>query len=131
MKHLAILLISILNAVIVLAKPITQDVARTLDDIYFLKHSSRSSLELENSFSVEFNGSTVYYVFNYKGGGFVAIAADDAVKPVLAQSEIGFLEQNITNPNVRYWFEGLSKRLRVLFILTSVTPKLCPSGTAS
>jgi hypothetical protein len=116
MKHLAILLISILNAVIVLAKPVTQDEARTIADIYFLKHCSRPNLELENSFSVQFNGIMVYHVFNYKGGGFVAVAADDAVTPVLAQSETGFLERNITNPDVKYWFEGLSREIETIVL---------------
>lgn len=111
MKHLAILVISLLYAVIVMAKPVTQDLARTLADIYFLNHCSRTNLELENSFSVQYNGSIVYHVFNYKGGGFVAVAADDAVKPVLAQSETGFLEQHISNLNVRYWFEGVCKEI--------------------
>jgi len=114
MKHLALLFISILYAVNILANPVTQDEARIIADNYFRQHSSKSNPELDNSYSVRFNGSTVYHVFNYKGGGFVAVAADDAVIPVLAQSEKGFIEQNISNPNCRYWFEYLSKEIEYI-----------------
>ena len=114
MKRLALLFISILNAFNILAYPVTLDEARVIADKYFRQHNSRSNLELDNSFSARFNGITVYHVFNYKGGGFVAVAADDAVVPVLAQSEKGSIEQNTTNLNCRYWLECLSKEIEYI-----------------
>jgi hypothetical protein len=54
-----------------------------------------------------------YYIFNTAGqNGFVIIAADDAVKPVLAYStERSFDPENLS-PEVSYWLEGYRSQIQ-------------------
>jgi hypothetical protein len=95
------------------AKTKSEKEARVLADHYFSSYSVKSALILKNSFSVQYNGTTVYHVFNYEGGGFVVVSASDAVTPILAQSDEGFVAENITNPAVKYWFDSYSQRNRI------------------
>jgi hypothetical protein len=41
----------------------------------------------------------------------VVVSADDAVIPVLAESDEGFIEAEITSPEARYWFENYSRQI--------------------
>jgi photosystem II stability/assembly factor-like uncharacterized protein len=99
------------------AKTKSEKEARALADHYFYNYSVKSAILLKNSFSVQYNGTTVYHVFNYEGGGFVVVAATDASTPILAQSDEGSIDENITNPAAKYWFESYSKEIE--FIITA------------
>ena len=91
--------------------------ARVLADHYFSSCSSKAAITPDKSFSVQYNGITVYHVFNYKGGGFVVVAATDASTPILAQSNTGAIEEEITNPAAKYWFESYGKEIE--YIITN------------
>ena len=78
---------------------------------YFAQYSGKSMQAIESSFSKSYDGITTYYVFNYVGGGFVVVSADDAAIPVLAQSNEGFIENEITNPSVKFMFDSYSKEI--------------------
>ncbi len=93
------------------AKTVTVGEARRVADNFIGYYGHKPSPTPENSFSVQYNGTLVYHVFNYSGGGFVVVAADDAVVPVLAESDQGFIEQNLSNPSAKYWFECYSKEI--------------------
>jgi photosystem II stability/assembly factor-like uncharacterized protein len=111
MRKFTFLLLSLFVTVSGLAKTVTINQARIVADNYISHYSDRIGLDLDNSFSVQYNNITVYHVFNYRGGGFVVVSADDAVLPVLAQSNEGYLDQNISNPNAKYWFDSYSKEI--------------------
>jgi hypothetical protein len=96
------------------AKTKSEKEARVLADHYFSSYSVKSALILKNSFSVQYNGTTVYHVFNYEGGGFVVVSASDVVTPILAQSDEGFVAENITNPAVKYWFDSYAKEIEYI-----------------
>lgn len=49
-----------------------------------------------------------YYVFNNPDGGWVIIAADDRVTPVLAYSNTGSFQVDDMPENVRYWMDGMA-----------------------
>ena len=111
MRKITIIFLSILFVVSGYAKTASITKARDLADPYFSSYSGKSSVILKNSFSVQYNGTTVYHVFNYEGGGFVVVSASDAVSPILAQSDEGFIAENITNPAVKYWFDSYAKEI--------------------
>ncbi|NTW24983.1 MAG: hypothetical protein HGA37_09805, partial [Lentimicrobium sp.] len=114
MKNNYILLLCLLLAVSGFAKTVTIDEARIVADNYYNRYSGKINQAPENSFSVQYKGLTVYHVFNYKGGGFVVVAADDAVVPVLAQSDDGYIDKEINNPSVKYWFESYSQEIELI-----------------
>lgn len=111
MRKVILSILSLFVTVSGLAKTVTIGQARIVADNYFSHYTEKDNLVLNNSFSTQYNGITVYHVFNYVGGGFVVVAADDAVIPVLAESNDGHMGQNITSPNVKYWFETYSKQI--------------------
>ncbi len=111
MRKVILSILSLFVSVYCPAKTVTLDQARIVADNYFSHYTEKDNLVPDNSFSIQYNGITVYHVFNYKGGGFVVVAADDAVTPVLTESDKGFFEKDITNPNAKYWFESYSKAI--------------------
>lgn len=50
--------------------------------------------QIANIQSISNNGSIVYYIINYVGGGYVIISADDRVNPILAFSESNKFDYN-------------------------------------
>ena len=108
------LILGVLLAFQCVAKTKTEKEARVLADRYFNSYNFKSALILKNSFSVQYNGTTVYHVFNYEGGGFVVVSASDVVTPILAQSDNGFIAENITNPAVKYWFDSYAKEIEYI-----------------
>jgi hypothetical protein len=85
MRKFSVLFLSLFLTVSGMAKSVSIDVAHIIADNYFSNYNRNVAKAIANSFSVEYEGITVYHVFNYNGGGFVVVAADDAVTPVLAQ----------------------------------------------
>jgi hypothetical protein len=111
MRKLTVLFLSFFFTVSGLAKTVTMDVASIVADNYFSNHNRTVTRTVVNSFSVDYEGITVYHVFNYEGGGFVVVAADDAVTPILAQSNEGYIDREIANPAAKYWFDSYSKEI--------------------
>lgn len=111
MKKLSTLLICMFLVVLAMAKPVSIEKARQAADNYFTQFSGKKSLSILNSFSKEYNGITTYHVFNYVGGGFVVVSADDIATPILAQSNEGYIEMIFSNPNTEYWFDLYNKEI--------------------
>jgi len=62
----------------------------------------------------EVQDTTYFYVFNINdssGSGFVIIAGDDAVRPVLGYSTNGNYDENNLPPNFAWWMETLQKQI--------------------
>ena len=58
-------------------------------------------------------GGTDYYVFNVKGGeGFVVIAGDDRVRPILAYSTTGSYNPNDVADGFQYTLDGFRKEIQ-------------------
>lgn len=111
MRKLTTLLLSLLFVSFAFGKSVSFETASQVANNYFALHSGKTNLSYANSFSKSYNGITTYYVFNYTGGGFVVVSADDAATPILAQSNEGFIETEITNPSTQYWFDCYSKEI--------------------
>jgi hypothetical protein len=111
MKKITTLLLGLMVATFAFGKSVTIEQANQVANKYLSATSMKAARSVANSFSKSYNGITTYYVFNYTGGGFVVVSADDAARPILAQSDEGFIETEITNPEARYWFENYSKEI--------------------
>ncbi|MEI6062365.1 MAG: C10 family peptidase [Bacteroidota bacterium] len=111
MRKLTTLLLSLLLVTFAFGKSVTMEKANQVANNYFAANSGKSNLSLASSFSKSYDGVTTYYVFNYTGGGFVVVSADDAATPILAQSNEGFIETEITNPSTQFWFDSYSKEI--------------------
>ena len=79
----------------------------------FTQHHEMKYQELGivDSFSEKFNGRTVYYIFNFRNGGYVIVSADDAVPPVLGYSFEGKFSQENQPPQFINWMQGYAKQI--------------------
>jgi len=103
----AFMLISLMS----FSKSVTIESARLVADNFYKQGVKLKNLELVDSFSNSFKGITTYYVFNYSGGGFVIVSADDAVIPILAVSDTGYFDSEMSNPSVKYWFNEYNQQI--------------------
>jgi hypothetical protein len=111
MKKITSLILSLLFITFTFGKSVTMEKASQVANKYLSAYPLKSARSIANSFSKSYNGITTYYVFNFTGGGFVVVSADDAVIPVLAESDEGYIETEITNPEARFWFENYSREI--------------------
>lgn len=114
MRKLTTLLLSLLVVTFAFGASVTMEKASQVANNYFGLYSGKATHTIANSFSHSYNGITTYHVFNYVGGGFVVVSADDVAVPVLAQSNEGFIETEITNPNAKFWFDNYDKEIAFL-----------------
>jgi hypothetical protein len=111
MRKLTTLLFTLLFVTFAFGKSVTIEKASQVANKYFAAYSGKASYSIANSFSKSYNGITTYYVFNFTGGGFVVVSADDAAIPVLAQSNEGFIEVEISNPSTKFMFDNYSEEI--------------------
>jgi len=111
MKKLTTLILSLLFATFAFDKSVTMEQASQVASKYLSVTSKKATRSVANSFTKSYNGITTYYVFNYTGGGFIVVSADDAAIPILARSDEGFLEPEMANPEARFWFENYSREI--------------------
>ncbi len=111
MKKITTLLLCLLLISFAFGKSVTMEKASQVANNYSSVNPLKSGRSIANSFSKSYNGVTTYYVFNYTGGGFVVVSADDVAIPVLADSDEGFVEDEITSPEARYWFDNYSREI--------------------
>ena len=90
-------------------------------DLVRLKHTATQKLKMNLTASVRdavqthAQDTAFYYVFNVSeaaGGGFVIVAGDDAVTPVLGYSDSGSYDENNLPPNFVYWMNYLQDEIR-------------------
>ena len=66
---------------------------------------------IEQTTAVEKEGMVLYYIMSARDGGWVLVAADDAVTPILAYSDTGIFEYPITCPATDYWVRNYEKQI--------------------
>ena len=100
-KRIILLTIVILSALAVEAKPVGVERARTIGNNFLnaISHSINGSLKEEET---PFSG---FYVFN-ASRGFVIVAADDCVQPILGYSLTGTFRTGEIPENVKGWLEN-------------------------
>jgi PKD repeat protein len=85
--------------------------------INFYKHYAIKTTDytISDQYSNLYNGITTFYVFSFKSGGFVMIAADDASIPVLGYSTDNTFDKNNLPVNAKEWFDHqYSKQIKAI-----------------
>ncbi|MBP7496935.1 MAG: C10 family peptidase [Bacteroidales bacterium] len=76
----------------------------------------KSSIFIENVNSFSYEGYTTAYIFSFSGGGFVIIAAEDNIEPVLAYSEDSPAKPDNANPVFQNWMQTYNKQIHKTII---------------
>jgi hypothetical protein len=112
-KLLSTLLLSILSLSMLIGAPISKETAKQVAINYYAHYAPEAvkDFSVKHSFASNEKGITTYYTFVFNAGGFVMVAADDAVTPVLGYSATSEIEENIDNPAAKEWFASYNKQI--------------------
>lgn len=95
------------------AKPVSQESAQLIA-IKWYKHitsGKANDFTVKEAFAALYEGATAYYTFVFNAGGFVMVAADDAVIPVLGYSVDSRFDKNYIPLNASEWFASYEKEI--------------------
>jgi len=98
-------------------------VARTVyfEQVNLIHPTSLADISVTESFVKTDGGTPFYYIFNMMPDGWIAIAADDAVHPVLAYSFEGRYDENIQAPQFTAWMKQYESQIHYA-ITKNITP---------
>ncbi len=126
MKKIYSLLTLLLLATIGYGKQVDVNTAKNIAQA-FLSASSNSFLKSAANLQLVYSAqsksgnaaspvqpSAFYYIFNAAQQGFVIVAADDAVTPILGYSDQGAFDPENVPQNVAKWMEGYKSEIRYL-----------------
>lgn len=110
MKHTyTLLLLSIFAISSLQAKHVPLDEAKSLASAAFQLYSGKSiskkSIHIKNHLAKRFKKDVSYYTFNFVGGGYVVLSAEDEYNAVLAFSESGYIDFSDEKANIGIWGE--------------------------
>ncbi len=83
--------------------------------LFLMKQTQRGSgISFSDITEEQYEGTTCYYVFNFSGGGFVMMAADDAVTPVLGYSTQGRYDKNNIPPAAQFLYHEYCRQIKTI-----------------
>ena len=87
---------------------------KTADDIakdfFVMYHGQPNNREIEEQTTAIENGVPLFYVYNYKGGGYLVLSADYGQEPVLASNlDNKFPLKGEVNPGLIVWFSWIKQ----------------------
>ena len=113
MKFIKINLLIILIANIIIPSPINEQTAVTIGENFFYSKNIRedngysySSVNLLNH-----NNEDIFYIINLEPSGFILVAADDLIMPILAFSFENNFKMDTFPTNIDYMFDLYTEEL--------------------
>jgi PKD repeat protein len=112
-KLLSILLLSVFSLSILIAAPVSKETAKQVAINYYSNYAAEKTTDfsVKEVFTSTEKGITTYYTFVFNAGGFVMVAADDAVLPVLGYSTTSEFRQDSENPAANEWFASYNEQI--------------------
>ena len=92
------------------AKPVDQAAARQVATNFWNAHRDKGVAAVNSPMTLIGSEFDAFYIFANGTQGFVIVAADDCVQPVLAYSFSNPASENI-NPEVRYWLSTYQQQI--------------------
>ncbi|HNW89430.1 MAG TPA: C10 family peptidase [Bacteroidales bacterium] len=126
MKRTLIIVLAVLLVYAVQAKKVDLPMAKKVGIAYYYEHAGQfvnldlKTLETADIFTESAGNTPLYYIINLNPRGFVIVAADDNVTPVIGYSYESYLNPEYMPENVRYWMSGV--RTEILRIINKKTP---------
>jgi len=95
------------------AEPVTLDAVRKVAVNYYKHYAAAKTNDftIDNVLANTYQGQTTFYVVTFTSGGFVMVAADDAVIPVLGYSITDTYSANNLPDNMREWLDGYNHEI--------------------
>jgi hypothetical protein len=120
MKTKLLLLISFIVCFSMFGKQIDENTARTVGQNFLITKPNSSAsfrtaklqMVYKSNLSTNKSNTTFFYIFNVATNGFVIVAGDDTVTPILGYSTEGNFDSNNIPQNVAKWLEGYKNEIR-------------------
>lgn len=125
MKRFVLVIASLLIVCLAFANPVSENAAKSLAE-KFMQRPAKARLTHKGMAPAKSMGNTrkvlkasatatpAYYVFNFDDGGFVIVAGEDSVEPVLAYSTTGSFTLDGAPDNIRWWMNGLASDIALI-----------------
>lgn len=94
-------------AVVLMAAPVNQQKTEQIANFFFHEHGGKGDLQFVHNTIY----SHLHFYISENGKGFVIMAADDCVLPVLGYSASNKLDLNNMGPNTKLWFDEYEKQI--------------------
>lgn len=86
-----------------MAQSVDYGTAKKIAENYCHQMKDGKNFTVSESYTQQHNGNTVYYIFNFKEGGFAVVSADEKVNPVIAYSTENTFDLQMKNPALKSW----------------------------
>lgn len=113
MKKIVALFLFVVTSGYLYSNPVSPDIAKQVAVNYF-KHFGNpiaQNISIINSQENKVGNNTTYYSFEFEGGGWMLVSADDVAIPVLAYSPEGSIIDQAINPEVKFWLDNCNTQL--------------------
>jgi len=116
MKHIFTLLLTF-TLFMASAAEVNLDKAMRVGKNFFFEQISRhhqvdyNHLDIRGTMTEFYDGRIVYYAMSFASGGWVIVASDDAVVPVIAYSFEGIYSREGQPPQFVAWMEGYARQI--------------------
>jgi PKD repeat protein len=115
MKKLIITLLIVIFGAGLFAAPVSQESAQKVAVNYY-KHFATGKTDFTVSDAVVYQKDNLntFYVFTFNAGGFILVAADDAVMPILGYSDNETFDKENIPANAAAWYESYSEEIKYI-----------------
>ncbi len=112
-KFLSLLTVVLLAVGFSYAAPVDLKTAQKIAENQYRNYAPATitDFSVKDVFTTEHKGIQTYYTFVFNAGGFVLVAADDAVTPILGYSHEGEVRRNELNPNAEFWLNQYNETI--------------------
>ncbi len=142
MKQLYLLTTFLIISCIAVGKEIDENTAKRVGQSFLINNTNSSVLKSTASLKIAYRAggkesisssakaSTYYYVFNVDSKGFVIVAGDDDVTPILGYSDETVFDPANIPENVAKWLEGYKSEVRrIVKNNIKATPEIAEAWT--
>lgn len=121
-KRIILFLLVVFTLTGISAKEVNQETASATAVKAINKYSSGFNGSVRSVSTVMYGGTKAYYVVNFAPQGWVLVAADDAVTPVLGYSPTGQFETKNQPTNMEGWLNNYADEIVRIVALKESTP---------
>ncbi len=108
-KYLLALFALIVFIVYTHAKNVSIDNVTKVAKVFFKVQSNSSNIIISDVYTESIDNIATFYVFSFSPKGFVIVAADDRIKPILGYSVTSRFDKNKISSSLKGWLETYSK----------------------
>jgi len=112
-RRLVAVIVFLILCMELFSKPVQKDTAQQVAKFFFNnKTLLNNAITVKSSYVSLKDSVPTYYVFNFEGGGWVIIAADDVATPILGYSPDGYADESNINSEAKFWLDDISGQIR-------------------